>query len=270
MLFHTMKSFTVEHPLKDADVVFLGIPSSEGSLSSTSNFGPLIVRESLKLMEDYDGKNNIFSSLKVCDVGDVEVVPGSYQLTAKRIRETIKDIKNENPSAFIIAIGGNHLISLPLVEALKPKTVVQLDAHADLRSSYLGNKFMQQTWAYHASKIAKIILVGTRTWNKEEKEYAKRNGIECYTVEEFAKKSLDLKDFHLSIDVDIFDPAYVETGLPETNGATPEQIIKIIEALPKPTSMDITEIADNKLPSKTGFLAGKLILKVLEKLVKKY
>jgi len=268
MLFYTSKSFCIEYPLEEANVVFLGIPSSEGSISSTSNYGPLIVRESLKLLEDYVKKKNvnIFEKIKLCDVGDIEVVPGSYELTRKRIIETINDIRNVNKNALIIAVGGNHLITLPLAEALKPKTILQLDAHADLRKDYLGNKFMQQTWARHASKFTNIVQIGVRSWSREELEFAKNNITSLEITDKLDSLKLETP-IHLTIDIDVFDPSFIKTGLPEPNGLKPEEVFNLIERLPKIQSMDIVEISDNKLPSKTGFLAGKLILKILERWV---
>lgn len=263
MLFNTNKDFTVTYELKDSDVVFVGIPFSYGSISSKSNYGPLMVRKSLEKMEDFTKKGNIFEKFKVCDVGDVEIVPGSYEKTKNNIQNTIKEIKENNSNAFLVFMGGNHLVSLPVCESLKPKTIVQLDAHADLRKDYKGSKFMQQTWAYHyyENKEVNLIQIGSRSLNKEEREYKSENNIEDKL------ENLE-KPIHLTIDMDVFDPAYVKTGLPEPNGLTPENVFEILKKI-DPDSMDVTEIADNSLPSKTGFLASKCILKILENKRKK-
>ena len=141
-MFHTSNSFvSYNYPLKEADVVFLGIPFASASISKPALYGPVMVRESLKVKEDFIDGINLFEKLKLCDLGDMEVVPGSYELTAERIKQTINDIMSES-KAFPIIIGGDHSITLAITEALKPKTIVQLDAHADLRKDYLGNKYM--------------------------------------------------------------------------------------------------------------------------------
>lgn len=258
MLFKTNKDFTVTYPLKEADVIFVGIPFSFGSVSSKSNYGPLMIRESFKKMEDYTDKGNIFEELKICDVGDIEVVYGSYKKTQENITDAIKEIKKKNKDAFIVFMGGNHLISLPICESLEPKTTVQLDAHADLRKDYKGSKYMQQTWAYHLHKKENVnlIQIGLRSLNKQEQKYKNKNKIENKL------KNLE-KPIHLTIDMDVFDPSYVKTGLPEPDGMNPKEVFQILNKI-NPESMDIVEISDNSLPSKTGFLAGKCILKVLE------
>ncbi len=269
MLYASNTFVGYNYPLKEADVVFLGVPFASTSISHGSIYGPVMVRESLKLIEDFvkEKDANLFDKLKVCDLGDIEVVPGSFELTAKRIKETAADIRNENKKAFIICIGGEHSITLPLAEAVKPKTIIQLDAHSDTRKDYLG-AHSHQAWAYHVSKFAKIIQIGVRTWNREESDFVKKNkNISSFTAEEFMKSIIKIeRPVHLSIDVDVFSPAFVETGLPEGN-MTPEQAFKIIKKIDC-DSMDITEISDNKLPSKTGFLAAEMIKKVLAKRIK--
>jgi len=268
-MFYTSNTFvSYNHPLKEADVIFLGIPFASASISMGSIYGSIMVREALKLTEDFIDGVNLFEKLKICDLGDLEVVPGSYELTAERIKETIADIRKENGKAFPIFIGGEHSITLAMTEALKPKTIIQLDAHADLRKDYLENKYSHQAWAYHAGKFAKIIQIGVQSWNKEELEIKEKFGVKSFGINEFLKADTKFeKPIHLTIDIDVFDPSYVETGLPE-GSAKPEEMLAILEKIDC-DSLDIVEIADNKLPSKTGFLAAKLIKKILSKKVKK-
>jgi len=265
MLYASNTFVSYNYPLKEADIVFLGVPFASTSISKNSIYGPLMVREALKLKEDFIKDVNLFEKLKLCDLGDLEIVPGSYELTAKRIKETIHDIASANKKAFLIFIGGEHSITLPITEALQPKTIVQLDAHADLRKDYLENKFTHQTWAYHASKLAKLIQIGVHSCSKDEKKFIKENkNIQSFSLNEFLKKNIKLeKPVHLTIDMDIFDPSYVETGLPEGT-AKPEEIFALLEKIDC-DSMDIVEIADDRLPSKSGFLAAEIIKRILAK-----
>ena len=251
-MLHASNTFVpYNYPLKEAEVVFLGVPFAHTSISKPALYGPLMVRESLKLVEGFVNGRNIFD-LKFCDLGDVEVVPGSFELTAKRIKETISEIKEES-KAFPIFIGGDHSITLPIVEALKPKTIVHLNAHADMLPDFLGNKYTHQTWAYHASKLAKIIQLGVCAVNKEE--------IKNMNVMKEIPSKME-RPIHLTIDIDVLKN--VVTGYPEGRMKL-EELLKIIEKI-KPDSMDIVEIADNKLPSNTGFAAAQIILNVLSRL----
>lgn len=264
-MLYTKNSFTVNYPIEEADLVFVGIPFASGSLSKPALYGPVMVRESLKLKEDYANGKNIFEKLKVCDIGDVEVVPGSFELTAERIGDTIQSIRQANKKAFPVFIGGDHSITLPIAEALEPKTIIQFDSHADLRAEYLGNKYMQQTWAYHASRFAKIIQVGVDSLNKEEDEYAKQTeNIKIVSVDELKSMHFE-RPVHITVDIDVLDASYVETGLPEGK-MKPEELLNAVKNIDC-DSMDIVEIADDKLPSKTGFIAAEIIKTILSKKV---
>lgn len=257
-MFYVSNTFTPNnYDLKEAEVVFLGIPFSSTSISKPALYGPIMVREGLRLSEGVPQK-------KFCDLGDLEVVAGSFELTAERIRETLTEIKEANARAFPIFIGGDHSITLPIIETLKPKTIVQLDAHSDTYSDYLGNKYGHGTWAYHASKTAKIIQIGLNSINDEEKKFlAKSKAVRALSAEEFMKFVPKMeRPVHLTIDIDVLEPAHVETGFPEGKMRM-DELMKVLDKI-KPDSLDIVEIADDKLPSKTGFIAAQIIKRVLK------
>ncbi len=261
MLYSSNTFVPYNSPLKEAQVVFLGLPFSSTATSAASNYGPVMVRESLKLVESRLGK------LRICDLGDLEPVPGSFELTAERVKDTIREAKMQNPSPFFVFVGGDHSMSFPISEELKARTVIHLDAHSDSRREYLGNMFMHQTWAYHASKYARVIQIGLNSVSEAEQDEIRTNpNIDPMSINEFLEDLEPLKGpVHLSIDIDVFDPSYVVTGLPEGK-LRPEQVYAILEkAAVVCNSMDIMEIADNALPSKTGFLASHIIKFVLEK-----
>ncbi len=257
---YVMKSFVpYEYDVKDADAIFLGVPFSSTSVSLPSIYGPTIVRESMKIIEGNKNGKNIFEDMKIVDVGDVEIVPGSYELTRERIIQTINDIKSINDQASLIFIGGEHLITLPIIEAIKPKTIIQFDAHSDLRDDYMGNKFSHTTWAKRAlEKGIKIIQYGVRSKSSGEDNLDVLDIGKNDLTEEFLK-SLE-KPIHLTIDIDVLDMPYIKTGLPEPNGITPGELFNAVSKISKyADSMDIVEIADNKLPSNTGIISANII-----------
>lgn len=263
-LLYVSSSFTYNYDLNEANVVFLGVPFSSTSISKDSKYAPVIVRECMKLIDGYSKKFNIniFKEIKFCDIGNLEVVPGNYFKTAERIRETINEIIRINPNAFIISIGGEHLITLPIIEVLKPKSIICFDAHCDARKEYLGETYTHATWVYHASKNANIYYYGIRSFSEEERE-----NFEIRTLNE--EQNID-DPVYLTIDIDVFDPCYVETGFPtfgETGrGISPREFFKVIERIiekQKIIALDIVEISDNKIPSKTGMLASEIIKEIL-------
>lgn len=262
MTLYTSPTFVPHnYELKEADTVFLGVPFGATSASKPAIYGPLMVRQSMKIIEDF--VPGMYERIKICDVGDLEFVPGSFELTAQRVRETVKEIRAANPKAFIVLIGGEHSITLPLAEILKPKTIVHFDAHGDCLEECLGNRYTHQTWAWHASRFARVVQLGVNTKTAGEDNIVKDRKIERYSFEEFEKIRLE-KPVHVTIDIDVFDPSLIgETGFYEGKAAK-EEVFAALGRIDT-DSLDIMEIADDRLPSKSGFLAADIIQRVLAK-----
>jgi agmatinase len=241
-------------PLEDADVIVVGIPFDSTSINPGSIHAPAAIRESLKYIEGFDPDTcvDVFEKLRISDIGDIEVVPGSYELTAERITETIKSIKEINSEAFLLFLGGEHLISLPIIKALKPETVLDFDAHADLRRDYLGNRFSHATWASHLLGGFDLVQRGVRSFSKEEKS----------TMEKLGEK-IHGKTY-LTIDLDVFDPSIApETGLPEPDGWMFSEFCSNLGGVRNLVAADLVEFTPKGFNSQTGFLAANVIKKIL-------
>jgi len=260
---YTRKSFlSVEYPLDRADVCFLSIPFDSTSTGfNTSKLGPFCIRECLKNKEGYDDdtKINPFESLKMHDLGELEVVPGSYELTAKRIRDTVRRIFQLNSRILLITLGGEHLITLPIIESFtKEFDLIQFDAHADLRQHYLQNKYVHNTWAFHAKKMKncrRFIQVGVRVLSEYERKIHIDKDIR--TVRE---------PIYITFDLDVLDPSIApEVGNPESNGLLFDDIVKVIKELCRKeiVGLDIVECCAKSPLDMTANIASELILKFL-------
>ncbi|MBI2578721.1 MAG: arginase family protein [Candidatus Aenigmarchaeota archaeon] len=259
MLYTSNTFVEYNYPLAEADAVFLGIPFVSTSISRPARFGPVIVREALKLMSGSHNGRDIFSHYKFCDLGDLDVVEGSYEKTAERIRDTVAEI--QNAKVFPVFIGGEHSITLPIAEALKAKTIIQFDSHGDMLSHYKGNEFSHGTWAFHASRNAKLVQIGVRVLEEEERKNAESGSVlDVKTPEQLSQAKIE-RPVHLTVDMDVFNPAYVETGFPEGK-MEPKEFFEFLKHI-NPDSMDIVEIADDRLTSKSGWLAAEIIKNVL-------
>ncbi|MCD6367714.1 MAG: arginase family protein [Candidatus Aenigmarchaeota archaeon] len=264
-LLFTSKTFVPEFPLEEADVCFLGIPfDSTASAVGNQRFGPATIRYALKNMISYipeKGKNPL-KDLKICDVGDVDVVYGDFKETSFRIKDTTNSILKINPNVFLLAVGGEHLITLPLVEALKPSTIVQLDAHMDLVPE---ERFAHNTWAYFAAKLGfRVVQIGVRSWEEYEEENKKKF--------EILDDLNNVKGpIYLTVDIDVFDPAYApDTGFKEPNGLSPQEVFEIIDQVfktGKVIGMDVVEISSKKFNNPTSELAARVILRALSNLL---
>jgi agmatinase len=214
-----------------------------------SRFAPLEIRkELLELEKDADGRN--FFDLKFHDAGNVDMIYGNAGKTLEIIEEAVGDILKENAKAKIISLGGEHLITLPVVKKLLQKekfSVVSLDAHLDLKDDYVGEKLSHSTVMRRISELGVSVLeIGVRTYDNNELDYAKREVKFCGTDEgDISKILAGVKgDVYLSIDMDVLDPAFAPgVENPEPGGMAFNQLRGIMEKLGKKIiALDITEV----------------------------
>jgi agmatinase len=272
-MLYTAKTFEYESSLKEADVALLGIPFSSTETGQCVKHGPLFIREAIKNIVGYDPetKTNPFEATKFCDLGDVSVVPGSWKLTAEAITDTINEMIQTNPRIFPVFLGGEHLVTLAISNALakhhasdnRKLTIIDFDAHRDLMQDWMGEKYSHITWAARAleSPSIRLIQLGCRSANKGEWEPYKGKVME----------SLDeLKDsddpVYITIDMDVFDPSIApEVGTPEPRGMNQQQFFEFLEKACKfnVIGMDIVECASRQVNSRTALMAAHIFKKVM-------
>jgi len=179
----------------------------------------------------------------------------------------------------IIALGGDHAITHPIVRAVARNhpglTVLHLDAHPDLYDEFEGNR------ESHACPFARImenrlakrlVQIGIRTMNPHQREQAERFGVEVHGARSIpTSRELDLKGpLYLSVDLDVLDPSCAP-GLahPEPGGLTTREVISIIQDLPsRLVGADIVELnPKSDLNNLTAMVAGKILKEVLANMV---
>jgi len=262
-MLYTKKTFDYEHDLSEADVVLLGIPWDSTETGKSVKYGPLFIREAVRNMPGYDpqSRSNPFQKLKFSDIGDLEVVPGDWAVVKERISNTIREIFATNKSIFPVFLGGDHLITLGILESLPHEkiTVIHFDAHRDLMKEYLGNPYVHITWASHILNNPRfeLVQIGTRSWSQDEE-----------TLISKLKDTYENIDnpIYITVDLDVFDPGFApEVGTPEAGGMSPKGFFEILEKVCKNNiiGMDIVECASDKVNTPTAVLAAQIIKKVL-------
>lgn len=154
--------------------------------------------------------------------------------------------RSRDKKQLLISLGGDHSITPQLTLALldKPVTVVFLDAHADLRRSYLGDINSHATPAFQLLKQGhKLLMVGIRSMYESEALRIKEDkNITCFMDRALRSQSIREEmlqsiaalegDVYLSIDMDVFDPACVPSvGTPQAGGIDYYFGTDILEAL---------------------------------------
>lgn len=261
-MLYVRKTFDYGHPLEEADVVLIGIPWDYSQTGYPTRYGPLFIREALGNVVGYDAetKRNPFKSLRFCDIGDVEVVPGNWRLTEERITDTIGSVFRANPKAFPVFLGGDHLITLGILNALralrKKFTVVDFDAHMDMMKDFLGERLSHFTWAFQASKHSEIRQIGVRSFAEEEEANAKK-----------LKIRNDLRNIrtpvYITVDLDVFNTG--DVGTPEPGGMNFNDMKKLLKQACKNEviGMDIVESAATGVGSESSVLAANVLKKTL-------
>lgn len=178
---------------------------------------------------------------------------------------------------FLTFFGGEHSISIGIIKAFYEKyenlTVLQLDAHADLRPNYDGSKYNHACAVYDASKNANLIQVGIRSMDISEKDnmdlYKVFFGDEIKDDHSWIESSFQMmsNDIYITLDLDVLDPSIMPaTGTPEPNGMTWKEITNYLELVFRTRNVvgfDIVELAPIEGLHAPQYLAAKLYYKML-------
>lgn len=197
-----------------------------------------------------------------------KMVEAVYQKT----KELVKDREK-----LFTLIGGEHSVSIGSIRAVgeeyKQLTVLQLDAHTDLRPEYHGSKNNHACAVFEANQKHKLVQVGIRSMDAEEKQYLPPKRV--FFAHEIAKNEDWIKDVldkvtgnvYITIDLDAFDPSIApSTGTPEPGGLQWYPTLKLLRKVFKKCNVvafDIVELMDSPAAKPTAFLAAKLYYKML-------
>lgn len=205
---------------------------------------------------------------------DVSGPSQMHEQIRRGVRRVVRDGK------IPIGLGGEHSITSGLVRAVMTRhrrlSVLQIDAHADLRDRYEGSRFSHASVMRRVLDLgASIVPVGIRNYSAEEHRFMKRHGFRPITARETrenadwimqAVESLGPK-VYVTIDIDGFDPAYAPgTGTPEPGGLDWYQVSDLLKAVAMERTIvgaDVVEVVPVPGSVQTEFLAAKLVYKLI-------
>ena len=262
-----------------ADVYILGIPYDRtSSFRSGAREAPFHIRRASYNFEEIHFEHGLdLPRLEIFDQGNCEdpFLP----------EDMIEEVKfyMERPIAdkkFTVAMGGEHSITIPIIQCFKKKDVslITIDAHLDSRDEYLGTKYSHACVMRRAAEhlgINNVFALGVRAISREELErddvipYATSFEIKEKGIEKAVKKALEHvrnEKIYLSLDIDGIDPAYAPgTGTPEPFGLDPMDVKKIINMVgERLIGFDVTEVCPPADPTGiTSILAARLINEAL-------
>ena len=276
--------------LEDVDVVIVGVPFDSGtSYRSGTRFGPRKIREVSLMLWGYNPTMHVapLEKLSVVDYGDVSVNPTSIEKTMASITKTADEILETNTT--LIALGGDHSITLPLMRAAAkkfgPLSLVHVDAHIDTwEEEFEATPYSHGTPFRNALQEGLIregeyIQIGIRgpVGGASDYKEAKELGAHTITIHEVYEKGIPgvLETVHqrckgpvyVSLDIDSADPAYAPgTGTPEVGGLSSYQLLQLIRGLRglNLASFDLVEVSPPYDHSDiTAMLASNIIFEYL-------
>ena len=241
--------------LSKLDYCFCCVPWDGGTTNRPgARHGPREVRNASSLVRLYHpvSLKSPYDMYNVADVGDCPVNPADLQDSLSKIEIFFKNISKMN--TIPISIGGDHLISLPILRGLKKDKAIgifQFDSHSDTWDSYFGGyKYTHGTPFRRAieEKLVdptKYVMLGIRgsLYDPNDLKWAQDQGITIITIDEYYEmglekciekilKILDGSDIYFTLDIDGIDPTFAPgTGTPEVGGFNVRETQVIIRAL---------------------------------------
>ena len=256
MLTPNIETFIAcESSYEEAQTVLFGAPyDSTTSYRPGTRFASRAIRSEsfgLETFSPYQDKD--LEEIQVFDSGDLELSFGRVDLALADIKARTQTILADNKRPFMI--GGEHLVTLPAVEATFDKhpdlQVIQFDAHTDLREAYLDAKLSHATVIRRIHDFlgdGKIHQFGIRSGERAEFQFAKEHtNLHKYNLDGLKETVAALKDtpVYLTIDLDVFDPGvFPGTGTPEAGGIF---FMEFVESLKLISQLNIVALDVNEL-----------------------
>jgi guanidinopropionase len=284
-----MRLPAVSNP-RETDIAIYGVPWDGGTTNRPGpRHGPRQVREMSSLIRRFHGVTRVspFDTCRVADLGDAPTNP----IDLMRSLETITAFSRSvvDAGATPLAVGGDHLCSLPLLRAFQnqsPLGLIHFDAHHDMDDTYFGGlKYTHGTPFRRAIEEGLIdpkrtVQIGIRgsTYYNDEEDWALAQGVCVIRIEEVGELGIAgvLREIHrvigqsaayLTFDVDSMDPAFAPgTGTPEFGGLLPREVNGLLRGLSdiKLVGADIVEVSPPFDPAGgTALVAANVAFEIL-------
>lgn len=275
---NTYAGIPQENALKETSKVMLLTVPYDGTSTwgKGADKGPELFLDASENMELYDIETGTEPYLHgVWMAGEVSE-NSTPEKMAQAVYERTKELLKQEDKLFTL-FGGEHSVSIGSIKAVGEKydnlTVLQLDAHTDLRPEFHGSACNHACAVYQASKDHNLVQVGIRSMDQEEMVHVPKGQCfwahEIHGDENWIEKVLEKVsgNVYITIDLDAFDPSIApSTGTPEPGGLewypTLELLKRVFEKC-NVVAFDIVELMDSPYSKPTAFLAAKLYYKML-------
>jgi len=257
-------------------VVILPVPyDSTSDWRSGSRDGPMAIIDASEHLELYDPELDRETYLcGIHTLPELRPAMSGPEATVERVYKVAGDLVRKKK--FVVMLGGEHSLTLGMVKALAEKlprlSVLQLDAHADLRHEYQGTQYNHACVMRRVLECCPIVQVGIRSLSQEEHQFLDQNKMRPFfapldqtSLQEILSALSD--EVYITIDLDVLDPAIMSAvGTPQPGGMGWYEILSLLRQVAEQKTIvgfDLVELCPKEGPVSCAFLAAKLAYKLI-------
>ena len=237
--------------------------------------GPEAILEASPALEFYDIETGTEAHLQGIHTLAPLVTGDDPEEVTEAVYGAVSRLFSEN--RFPVVIGGNHTVSIGAFRAASEEftnlTILQLDAHSDLRPTYEGSHLNHACAAARAKEYAPLVQVGIRSMAAEELPFVDRKRIffahELYSDKKLYDMALSLlsDNVYITVDLDVFDPSVMpSTGTPEPGGPDYRELMFFLRKVFSKRNVvgfDVVELCPSETNKAPDFMAAKVIYQML-------
>ncbi len=265
-----------------ARVVVLPVPLERTTTYAKGTAkGPCAIIETSRNMETFDEELQVetYQKLGIATLEEMDTEEGSLEQILANISTAVLSLFKDGK--FPVVLGGEHSLTPPCVSAAARKytdlSVLQIDAHADLREAYQGNPNSHACALRRSLEICPAVQVGIRSLSSEEAAAIPKLATKIFWAHDIVTRPTQewaeevaralSPNVYLTIDLDGLDPSIMPaTGTPEPGGLTWEQVTGLLRVVARRRTivgMDVVELLPTPGLHAADFLAAKLIYRTL-------
>jgi agmatinase len=264
--------------IEKAKTIIIPIPLEfSTSYGKGTTRGPEEIIKASPYLEFYDEELDLEAWKTGVYTAPVMSIDSNPDISMQQINEDVTSYLKEDK--FIIVVGGEHSLTSAVHEAFYHKnpniSVLQFDAHSDLRDTYEGSKYshacvMRRIWEVNKN----IVEFGIRSQCKEERDFILENNIPVFYANDIHGKTFPssvleklTEDVFITFDVDFFDPAIMPgVGTPEPGGFLWYETLLFLKNIfehKNVVGMDVVEFSPVQNITHPQFLLAKFIYKMI-------
>jgi len=270
----------IDHPtFEESKFVVVSVPYDlTSTYQSGSRRGPFAILEASGHMELYDEElrketylAGIYTQppLEVTATGPAEMMETVRQAVAEAL----------SYDKIPVLLGGEHSISFGAVQAMKDRypgiSVLQFDAHADLRNEYQGSPYSHASVGRRISEICPLVQAGIRSMSAEEADFLADGSVKSFSADVLLEDADAWKkvceslygDVYITLDIDVLDPSIMPaTGTPEPGGIFWRDLLRMIKEVSRRCRVrgfDVVELSPLPGIVAPDFIAAKLVYRIM-------